>query len=110
MTNTTSINRINYGISFQQLRASKIAMSEYVYDYIVTLPHNLIEHRNEIIPTCNSNSRNKSQTGPTHKLLPPNEIPRTVDCFQALNSLILTLHGTDKDIHKEVNDLNKNIG
>jgi len=105
ITNTTSVSRINYGISFQQLRASKIAMSEYVYDYIVTLPHNSIEHRNEIISTCNSSSRNKSQTGPTHKLLPLNVTPRTVDCSQALDSLILTLHDTDKDIHKEVNDL-----
>jgi len=94
MASTTSINRINYGISFQQLRASKIAMSGYVNDYIVTLPYNSIEHRKEIIPTCNSNSRNKTQTGPTHKLLPPNETPRTVDCSQALDSLILTLHDT----------------
>jgi len=36
MTSTTSVNRINYEISFQQLRASKIAMSEYVYDYIAS--------------------------------------------------------------------------
>jgi len=46
ITSTTSINRINYGISFQQLRASEIAMSEYVYDYIITLPYNTIEHKN----------------------------------------------------------------
>jgi len=105
VTGSTSINRINYRISFQQLRASKIAKSEYVYDYIVALPYNSIKHRNEIIPTCNSNSRNKTQTGPTHKLLPPNETPRMVDCSQALDSLILTLHKTDKDINKEVNDL-----
>jgi len=80
-------------------------MSEYLYDYIITLPHNSIVHKNELIPTCNSNSRNKNQTGPTHKLLPPNETPRTVDCSQALDSLIITLHDTDKDIHKEVDDL-----
>jgi len=53
MTSATSINKINYGISFQQLRASKIAMSEYVCDYIITLPYNTIEHKNELIPTCN---------------------------------------------------------
>jgi len=105
VTASTSINRINYGISFQQLRASKIAMSEYVYDYIITLPYNTIEHRNKIIPTCNSNSRIKTQAGPTHKLLPPNETPRTVDCSQALDSLIHTLHDTNRDIHKEVDDL-----
>jgi len=104
MTSTTSVNRINYGISFQQLRASKKAMSEYFYDYIVTLPLTSIELRNKIIPTCNTNSRNKNQTGPTHKLLPPNETPRTVECSQELDSLILTLHDTDKNIHKEVND------
>jgi len=105
ITNETSINRINYGVSFQQLRTSKIAMSEYVYDYIITLPYNTIEHRNERIQACNSNSRNKAQTGPNHKPLPPNETPSSVDCSQALDSLINTLHDTDRDIHQEVNDL-----
>jgi len=85
ITNETSINRINYGVSFQQLRTSKIAMSEYVYDYIITLPYNTIEHRNERIQACNSNSRNKTQTGPNHKPLPPNETSSSVDCSQALD-------------------------
>jgi len=61
-TQATSINRINYGISFQQLRASRIVVSEFVYDFILTLPHNNIVHKGESIPTCNTNSRNKTIT------------------------------------------------
>jgi len=80
-------------------------MSDYVFDYIITLPHNSVAHKKELIPTCNSNSRNKSLTGPTHKLLPPNDTPLSVDCSQALDSLIIALQNTDKDIHKEVDDL-----
>jgi len=105
VTNETSINRINYGVSFQQLRASKIAMSDYVIDYIINLPHSQIPLKNEIITTCNANSRNKSQTGPTHKLLPPNDTPLSIDCSQVIDSLVKTLLNTDKDIHTEVDDL-----
>jgi len=105
ITNETSINRINYGVSFQQLRASKIAMSDYVFDYIINLPHNPVGHIKEIRLTCNTNSRNQNQTGQTHKPLQPSERPLSINCSQALNSLTVTLHNTDKDIHKEVDDL-----
>jgi len=80
-------------------------MSDYVFDYIITLPHNSVTHKNEIITTCNANSRNKSQTGPTHKLLPPNDTPLSIECSQAMDSLIITLQNTNKDIHNEVDEL-----
>jgi len=104
ITNETSINRINYGVSFQQLRASKIAISDYVFDYIVNLPHSQIAHKNEIITACNANSRNQTRTE-TQKLMPPNDTPFSIDCSQVIDSLIKTLLDTDKDIHREVEDL-----
>jgi len=104
-TQATSINRINYGISFQQLRASRIVVSEFVYDFILTLSHNNIVHKGESIPTCNTNSRNKTLTNTGRKVLHPNESPYTVDCSTALYTLINTLYETDRDIHKEVDDI-----
>jgi len=105
VSHTTSINRINYGISFQQLRPSKIVVAEFVYDFILALPYNPIIHRGETIPTCNTNTRNKNLTNSGHKTSHPNEPPHTVDCSTALYALMNTLYETDRDIHIEVNDL-----
>jgi len=105
VSQATSINRINYGVSFQQLRPSKIVVAEFVYDYILALPHNPIVHRGDIIPTCNTNTKNRNITNSGYKTSHPNESPHTVDCSTALYSLMNTLYETNRDIHKEVNDL-----
>jgi len=105
VSQTTSINRINYGISFQQLRPSKIVVAEFVYDFILALPYNPIVHRGTTIPTCNTDTRHRNFTNSGHKKSHPNKSPHTVDCFTALYALMNTLYETDHDIHIEVNDL-----
>jgi len=105
VSQATSINRINYGISFQQLKPSMIVVTEFVYDFILALPHNPIVHRGNIIPTCNTNTKSRNLTNSGHKTSHPNEPPHTVDCSTALYSLMNTQYDTDRDIHTEVNEL-----
>jgi len=100
-TSTTSVNKINYGISCQQLRASKIVVSEFIYDFILTLPSNNIIHRSETIMACNVDSANKSHTHMGYKSPHDNDTPHTINCSPAIQSLITTLHETDHDIHAD---------
>jgi len=88
LTRATSVNRINYGISFQQLRSTKIVVSEFFYEFILTLPKNTIILKGETIPACNTNSRNKTQTHTGYKNPHHNDSPHTVDCSTALYSLM----------------------
>jgi len=105
MTSTTSVNRINYRFSFQQFRPSKIVVSEFIYDFILTLPDNDIIHRSETITACNVDSTNKKQIHTRYKSPHDNDTPHTINCSLAIQLLIKTLHETDRDIHGEVNDL-----
>jgi len=88
MTSTTSVNRINYEISFQQLRASKIVVSEFIYYFILTLPHNDIVHKSETITACNTDSKSKSPTHAGYKSPHDNDTPHTINCVPATESLI----------------------
>jgi len=85
-------------------------MSEFIYDFILALPHNSIIHKGETIPACNTNSRNKTLTNTGHKTGQHNESPHTVDCSAALYSLMNTLYEMDHDIHKEMDELITIIG
>jgi len=96
MTSTTKVNRINYGISFQQLRASEIVVSEFIYNFILTLPHNNIILKSEKITACNTDSKNKSQTNTGYKIPHDNDTPHTINCALAIESLIETLQETNR--------------
>jgi len=61
--------------------------------------------RGETVPTGDTNSKSKTLTNTRHKTIHPNEFPHTVDCSTALYSLMNILYETDRDIHKEVDDL-----
>jgi len=102
---TTSMNRINWVISFQQLGSSHIVMGEYRYDSIISLPNTTHQHYPEMIPASNSNSTNTSdnRAGTSHSHA--KDEPHAIDCTSAFAAVQRTLQATNRQVHQEVNKL-----
>jgi len=103
--NSRSLNKINYGISFQKLGFGHMVMGDYRYEYIITLPNTTHQHYPEMIPACNNEPTNTSVSHARNRHAHPKDEPHTVDCTSNFRAVLRTLHKTDRKVHKEVNRL-----
>lgn len=94
-----SVNRINYGVSFQFIGKSHIVTSNYIYDFIMHLPDEVLHYENERLVRCSVNISVLDPISTTRGGPIENGI---MGCSDAFRSLIQIYRETSKAIHEEI--------